>query len=105
MAAEVTDSMEGTDQEPTAIRIVQNWYEELRSQARPEILVATTKSKLMMSLAKEFGFTPGPRSGIAIVRDEAAERNPIEAAREALRRHRISESAQNLRIAVEKCVQ
>ena len=24
--------MEGTDQEPTAIRIVQNWYEEFRDR-------------------------------------------------------------------------
>ncbi len=32
MAVEVTDSMEGTDQEPTAIRIVQNWYEEFRGR-------------------------------------------------------------------------
>ena len=26
------DSMEGTNQEPTAIRIVQNWYEEFRDR-------------------------------------------------------------------------
>ena len=42
----------------------------------------------MVSLAKEFGFTPGSQSRIAIVpqRDEAAERDPIEAARQALQR-------------------
>ena len=42
----------------------------------------------MVSLAKEFGFTPGSQSRIASVpqRDEAAERDPIEAARQALRR-------------------
>ena len=64
-------------------------------QPRPELGIVTQKSKLLMSFAKEFGFTPGSQSRIAIVpqRDEAAERDPIEAAREALRCHRISGSA------------
>ena len=50
------------------------------SQPRPEILVATTKSKLMMSLAKEFGFTPGSQSRIAIVPEKTADVDPLEAA-------------------------
>jgi len=55
---------------------------------RPEVSLQTQKGKFMVSLAKEFGFTPGSQSRIAIVpqRDEAAERDPIEAARQALRR-------------------
>ena len=55
---------------------------------RPEVSLQTQKAKLMLILAKEFGFTPGSQSRIAIVpqRDEAAERDPIEAARQALRR-------------------
>ena len=62
---------------------------------RPEVSLQTQKGKFMMGLAKEFGFTPSSQSRIAIVpqRDEAAERDPIEAARQALRGHRISESA------------
>jgi len=57
-------------------------------QARPEVSLMTQKGKFLMGLAKEFGFTPGSQSRIAIVpqRDEAAERDPIEAARQALRR-------------------
>ena len=55
---------------------------------RPEVSLQTQKGKFMMGLAKEFGFTPSSQSRIAIVpqRDEAAERDPIEAARQALRR-------------------
>ena len=54
----------------------------------PEVGMAAQQTKLMMALAKEFGFTPGSQSRIAIVpqRDEAAARDPIEAARQALRR-------------------
>ncbi len=56
-------------------------------QPRPELMVATQKSKLMMSLAKEFGFTPGSQSRIAIVPEKGSEAvDPVEAAREALRR-------------------
>ncbi len=55
---------------------------------RPEVSLQTQKGKFMMGLAKEFGITPGSRSRIAIVpqRDEAAEPDPIEAARQALQR-------------------
>ena len=55
---------------------------------RPEVALQTQKAKLTMSLAKEFGFTPSSQSRIAIVpqRDEAAECDPIEAARQALQR-------------------
>ena len=54
---------------------------------RPEVSLETQKGKFVMVLAKEFGFTPSSQSRIAIVpqRDEAAERDPIEAARQALR--------------------
>ena len=34
---------------------------------RPEVSLQTQKAKLMMIFAKEFGFTPGSRSRIAIV--------------------------------------
>ena len=53
---------------------------------RPEVSLQTQKGKFMVRLAKEFGFTPGSQSRIAIVpqRDAAAERDPIEAARQAL---------------------
>ena len=55
---------------------------------RPQVSLQTLKGKFMMGLAKEFGFTPGSQSRIAIVpqRDEAAELDPIEAARQAPRR-------------------
>ena len=55
---------------------------------RPEVSLQTQKGKFMMVLAKEFGFTPSSQSRIAIVpqRDEAAERDPVEAARQALQR-------------------
>ncbi len=57
---------------------------------RPEVsLLQTQKGKFMMGLAKEFGFTPGSQSRIAIVPVKGAEAvDPVEAAREALRRHR-----------------
>ena len=53
-------------------------------QPRPEIGIVTQKTKLMMSLAKEFGFTPGSQSRIAIVPEPTADVNPLEAAREKL---------------------
>ncbi len=56
---------------------------------RPEVSLQTQKGKFMMSLAKEFGFTPGSQSRIAIVPEKGSEAiDPLEAAREALRRHR-----------------
>ena len=55
---------------------------------RPEVLLLRQASKVLIGIAKEFGFTMASQSRIAIVpqRDEAAERDPIEAARQALRR-------------------
>ncbi len=54
---------------------------------RPEVSLQTQTGKFMMSLAKEFGFTPGSQSRIAIVPEKGAEAvDPVEAAREALRR-------------------
>lgn len=52
--------------------------------ANPEIAIASQSAKLMMSLAKEFGFTPGSQSRIAIVPEPTAAVDPLEAARAGL---------------------
>ena len=46
---------------------------------RPEVSLQTQKAKLMMIFTKEFGFTPGSQSRIAIVpqRDEIAYRGRL----------------------------
>ena len=49
-------------------------------QARPEVSLMTQKAKLLMSYAKEFGFTPGSQSRIAIVPEKTADVDPLEAA-------------------------
>ena len=69
-------------------------HDELFVVVRPE---QKFRCKFMMSLAKEFGFTPGSQSRIAIVpqRDAAAERDPIEARG---RRYGATESARACRI-------
>ena len=53
---------------------------------RPEVSLQTQKAKLMMGFGKEFGFTPSSQSRIAIVPEKTAQEDPIEAARQALRR-------------------
>ena len=50
----------------------------------PEVAMAAQQAKLMMSLAKEFGFTPGSQSRIAIVPEKTADVDPLEAARREL---------------------
>lgn len=50
----------------------------------PEVGMAAQQAKLMMSLAKEFGFTPGSQSRIAIVPEKTANVDPLEAARAKL---------------------
>ena len=50
----------------------------------PEVVMAAQQAKLMMSLAKEFGFTPGSQSRIAIVPEKTADVNPLAAARKKL---------------------
>ena len=53
--------------------------------ANPEVTMATTQVKVMLSIAKEFGFTPGSQSRIAVVPEASAEEaDPIAAARLAL---------------------
>ena len=46
--------------------------------------MAAQQVKLMIGLAKEFGFTPGSQSRIAIVPEKTADVNPLEAARARL---------------------
>ena len=50
----------------------------------PEVGMAAQQVKLMMGLAKEFGFTPGSQSRIAIVPLKTADVDPLEAARAKL---------------------
>lgn len=47
----------------------------------PEVAMAAQQAKLMLSLAEKFGFTPSSQSRIAIVPEQTAPVDPLEAAR------------------------